>query len=573
MFFGIKTVKTVISLYLLAFVLLSVEGVYAANVEPSDQTGFLVVAADRGFVGNEEIRDAFEPFSASHPAALVFVTDERTQQTLQSALTTLHSRNVSRIVVLPLFISTAEPRYQLVHQLITRENKTVPTVFAPPYGESYFAVEALATWLRAMEHTARQHLLVVGYGTQNDTDRRAMYNDWMRIIKQASAGISFRSINALILPERAENESPEGYMNSTKRKLSNVLTSLPPTRNSKNQVVVFALGPKHDSMMSLEARLERLLPQNTALNSFGIEPQQLAMWMEREANRNLPLATEDTGVILFAHGSDFHWNENLRTAVQPLIDRYRIEFAFSMADPLTIEHALHKLEQRGAKAAIIVSAFATKNSFRKEIAHLVGIDIEDHQAEQNIANSDTQNGHGKHGHGESGKPVPRIMTSLPVIWTGGYEDSPLFAKALFDRVLALSKDPSKETVILTAHGTQDDQRNNEWLQNLESITHQMRSNGGENFKAFKVATWREDWPEKRAPWVKKTRAMVTEANKQGGTAIVIPARTTSTGPEKKFLDGLKFELGEGFAPHSLFTQWVDEQIQQGIKQHEEAINN
>ena len=573
MSFGIRTVKTVMSFYLLAFVLLSTGGAYATNTESTDQTGFLVIAADRGFVGNEEIREAFLPFSVNHPAALVFVTDERTQQTLQSALASLHSRNVSRIVVLPLFISAAEPHYQLIYQLITQKNKIAPTIFAQPYGESYFAVEALAAWLRTMEHTARQNLLVVGYGAQNDKDRRAMYNDWMRIIKQASAGINFRSINALILPERSENESPEGYMNSTKRKLSNVLTSLPAIKNSKNQVILFALGPKHDSMMSLDARLKQLLPQNAVLNNFGIEPQQLTMWMKREANRHLPLAAEDTGVILFAHGSDFHWNENLRTAVHPLMDRYKIEFAFSMADPLTIEHALHKLEQRGAKAAIIVSAFATKNSFRKEIAHLVGMDIEDPETKQAIANSKTQNGHGKHGHGESSKPVPRILTSLPAIWTGGYEDSPLFAKALFDRVLALSKDPSKETVILTAHGAQDDQHNDKWLQNLENITHQIRSNGGENFKAFKVATWREDWPKKRAPWVKKTRAMVTEANKQGGTAIVIPARTTSTGPEKKFLEGLKFELGEGFAPHPLFTQWVDEQIQQGIKQHEEAINN
>lgn len=580
MFFEIKmnkTAKIAVLQYLLGFALLNAVLTFASDQEPPvGKTGFLVVAADRGFVGNEEIRDAFEPFSSSHPAALVFVTDERTRQTLQSGLDSLRSQNIKRIVVLPLFISIAEPRYQLIHRLIAEENKTIPAVFARPYGESYFAVEALASRLRAMESATRQPLTVIGYGAQNDASRRAMHNDWMRIIRQASQGLDFRPVNTLILQERKEDESAEDYMNSTKRTLSNVLASPgSATVNSKNQVVVFALGPKNDSMMSLEARLKWLLPKNAVLNNLQIEPQQLAMWMEREANRNLPLTTENTGVILFAHGSDFHWNENLRVAVQPLVDRYKIEFAFSMADPLTIEHALRKLEQRGAKAAVIVSAYATRNSFRSEIEHLIGMDIEDYQAEQNTG-SDTHGGHSKHGHGghgEPAKPVPRILTSLPVIRTGGYEDSPLFAKALFDRVLALSRDPAKETVILTAHGAHDDQRNDEWLQKLESIINQMRRNGGKNFKAFKVATWREDWPEKRASWIKKTRAMVTEASKQGGTAIIIPARTTAVGPEKKFLSGLEFELGEGFAPHPFFTQWVDEQIQQGITLHSQAITN
>lgn len=574
MLFWIKTIQTAAWFYLLMFALLA-GSAHAAELKPADQTGFLIVAADRGFVGNEEIRDAFASFSANHPAALVFVTDERTRQTLQSGLASLHQQNIGRIVVLPLFISAAEPRYQLIRTLVTEENQTIPVTFTKPYGESYFAVEALATRLRGMQHTAQQHLLVVGYGAQNDTHRRAMYDDWMRIVKQASQGVSFRSINSLILLEAQKDEEPESYGNKTKQQLATALSSLgTATKNNKNQVIAFALGPKYDSMMSLESRLERLLPENAALNHFEIEPQHLAMWMEREASRNLPLAEEDTGVILFAHGSDFHWNENLRVAVEPLMKRYKIEFAFSMADPYTIERALHKLEQRGAKAAIVVSAFASRSSYRNEIGYLAGLDIEnqDDHIHDNNSGHGSHGGHGGHGgHAKSSTPVPRILTSLPVIWTGGYEDNPLFASALFDRVLALSKDPARETVILTAHGTQDDRKNDEWLEKLNSIASQMHDQGGQKFKAFKVATWREDWPDKRAPWVKKVRAMVTEASKQGDRVIVIPARTTSVGPEKRFLAGLEFELGEGFAPHPLFTQWVDEQIRQGINLHKEAL--
>jgi hypothetical protein len=46
--------------------------------------------------------------------------------------------------------------------------------------------------------------------------------------------------------------------------------------------------------------------------------------------------------------------------------------------------------------------------------------------------------------------------------------------------------------------------------------------------------------------------------------IVIPARTTAQGPEKRLLEGLTFVHGSGFAPHDKFVQWFEAQIQDGI---------
>lgn len=544
----------------LLLLLLFVFPVYAAKT-----AGFLVVAADRGFVGNEEIRDAFVPFAEKHLAELVFVTDERIQQMVQAAVKKLQEQKVDRLVVLPLFVSAAESRYQRVYKLITTEARRLPIVFAHPYGESYFAVETLAKHLRDIEQDARQQLLIIGYGAQNEADKKAMQADWERISKQASEGLDFAAVNTLILAERTKDDDPEGYSSAVKQQLTDALKS---TKSAQKRVVAFGLNPKHDSMMSLESRLKWQLPKDAKLINFQIEPAQLAMWMEREANRNLPLAAEDVGVILFAHGADFHWNENLRIAVQPLMERYKIEFAFSMADPLTIERALHRLEERGAKAAVVVSAYATRNSFRSSVSHLVGLDIENQQADK-AESAHKSGGHGHHG--ANSQSVPRILTALPVFWTGGYEDNPLFAAALFDRVLELSKEPTNETIILVAHGSVDDHQNETWLKRLQSIADHMRANGAKKFRDIKVGTWREDWPEKRKPWVKKIRDMVTEANQQNGTAIVIPARTTATGPEERFLDGLKFKLGTGFAPHPLFTQWVDDRVQDGLKQHVAAL--
>jgi hypothetical protein len=92
----------------------------------------------------------------------------------------------------------------------------------------------------------------------------------------------------------------------------------------------------------------------------------------------------------------------------------------------------------------------------------------------------------------------------------------------------------------------------------------MRASGGDRFRSIEVATWREDWPDKREAWIARVRAMVTAAQTDGGRALVIPARTNSRGPEREFLDGLNYSLGQGFAPHPLFARWVESQAEAGI---------
>jgi hypothetical protein len=93
----------------------------------------------------------------------------------------------------------------------------------------------------------------------------------------------------------------------------------------------------------------------------------------------------------------------------------------------------------------------------------------------------------------------------------------------------------------------------------------MRKNGGAGFRAIHTATWREDWPEKRVPAVEKVRSLVQEASGDGGRALVLPARTLGQGPECRLLEGLTFELGEGFAPHPLFARWAEQQVERALE--------
>jgi hypothetical protein len=94
------------------------------------------------------------------------------------------------------------------------------------------------------------------------------------------------------------------------------------------------------------------------------------------------------------------------------------------------------------------------------------------------------------------------------------------------------------------------------------------------FKDVKYQTWREDWEDKRGVRINAVKKMVKDAQQDGGTAIIIPARTTGEGPTKRFLgeasDEMNYIAGKGFAPHPLFPKWIKSQMQRGLETLEQT---
>ena len=78
----------------------------------------LLLAPDRGFLGNEEVRDAWEAFAQGTPGDVVFVTDERTRDSLNQAMRRLAEAGVGEVVALPLFLSAWDPRFVLARQIL-----------------------------------------------------------------------------------------------------------------------------------------------------------------------------------------------------------------------------------------------------------------------------------------------------------------------------------------------------------------------------------------------------------------------------------------------------------------------
>lgn len=515
--------------------------------------GVLVVASDRGFMGNEEVRAAFERFVAVERlrARLVFVTDARSVARIHQAVAELREEGAERVAVLPLFVAPSDPDLALVRSAL--EDATAPIVWAAPFGRSYFAVDALAEQLRGIEDAKRRRVVVLGYGAADPASRAAMERDLQQIADQAAAGLGFKQVTAVVAYD-AEGAEAEAREKEVWKDL--VAAMRGPGRPA---LVPFHLGPKLDSMMSLAAAVQRHLPDRVTFVDGDLGPDPaLATWMTREARRATGLGWEDLGVVLLAHGSDYEWNETMRQAAQGLANRVMVEFAFCMADQPVIERAVRRLEERGAKAIVVVRVFGLEQSFKGTVEHMFGLDVERGEHAAHYGSGQMHSGHG-------GVPGPRIETAAPVVTVGGLEAHPLFAEALLERARALSTDPGRETVILVAHGYGDEATNDHWRGVLDQLATWMRNNGGESFRAIRTGTWREDWPEQREAEVAAIRAMVEEASADGGRAIVIPARITGQGSEAQFLEGLRYVLGEGFAPSPQFDRWLDEQVAEGAR--------
>ena len=224
-----------------------------------------------------------------------------------------------------------------------------------------------------------------------------------------------------------------------------------------------------------------------------------------------------------------------------------------MADPDDLTKAVKRLEDRGVGVIVIVRVFGMRTSFRHSVERLIGMDIDAPE----LCQVDTGSSH-------YGTPPQRLRTTALVVTEGGLADSPLFAKALYDRASKLSSMQGKDTVIVVAHGKGREEANTQWLKVLASLSKQIQEMSAGKFKEVKYQTWREDWKDKRGTRIDSVKQMVIEANKAGGTAIIIPARTTGEGPTKRFLGEMKYKAGKGFAPHPLFPEWIESQMHKGI---------
>jgi sirohydrochlorin ferrochelatase len=526
----------------------------AAGGLQAQEPGFLLIAPDRGFLGNKEVREVYDTFRKDYRGRLVFITlaedyEEAVRQRFALALAELQEEGAKTIAVLPLILSDADPHLKKARRLLATLNPSLP--FAPPLAKDYLAAQILEDRAKALSQApAKERLVVVGFGATRSEEAEAIGQDLERLLREVKERLPFQGTTVAVLFHPAAEEAVLREGNGKAEDAIRTAASSP----LRTVVVPFHLGLKHTRSMELGRKIEGIvqgLP--IAYDGREILPHaNVALWLKKMANRWIKPAREEIGVVIMPHGAGEYVNEPILKAIEPLQRRYNLEVAFGMADVDTLQEAIDKIESRGARRILVLRLYNVSLSLKEETEYVLG-----------LSNSRPAIGH-YGGHGNADR-LPRVRTGALLSTIGGFDGDPLIAEVLYERVMEVSQAPEQETVILLAHGDGDEDKDRFWHKQMEAEAQYIKAKSANRFQAIHVATLREDWPDKREKVVTDLRELIAKTSRGGGRVLVISNRVAGAGPYRKYLRSLDYVLNDkGIAPHPNLTRWLEKEIKAWI---------
>lgn len=272
-------------------------------------------------------------------------------------------------------------------------------------------------------------------------------------------------------------------------------------------------------------------------------------------------ATGTRGTLLLAHGGDAEWNAEVGKVRDALEAQGPSEAAFGMADPAAIQAALDRLEARGAKRVVAVPLFVNSESeVMHQTRYVLGLaekpsEVLKHAADRMAAAG--RGHHGAHGHVHMYSET-RAVSRLPLTLTPALDGHPLVERILLARAQALSREPSREVVVLIGHGPVDDSALPRWEKTMARLSEGVRRAGA--FRGAAAFTIRDDAAaEVRQAAIAKMRGAVERLSK-GGRVLIVPHLIARGGIEKKIpeaLAGLDYAWdGKPLLPDPLIAEWA-----------------
>ncbi len=218
---------------------------------------------------------------------------------------------------------------------------------------------------------------------------------------------------------------------------------------------------------------------------------------------------ERIGILVIGHGSPSDsWCAPVRSAVQNVSSPYPVELGFLEFVPNeTINIAVDKLDEAGVTMIIAVPLFISSHSGHiGEIEYVLGLReelpmmsmmsmrvfVEGKELERSIVSLEgrycvsympvaetvsamgvTAKQHHGGGEAEEEELVP-VDTPAEIVLTNAIDDHWAIAAILVDHATMLIEDPANETIVLVAHGTDNESDFAGWVSSSESLAEQMR---------------------------------------------------------------------------------------------------
>lgn len=333
------------------------------------------------------------------------------------------------------------------------------------------------------------------------------------------------------------------------------------------------------------------------LKNFGIILINLILFCHSVRAQN------KIGVLVLAHGGNESWNQTVNETVEPLKKNFELEVTFGMADPNTMQTAINNLETKRVDKIVIVPLFISSFSpILRQNEYLLGLRKEladepmimDHSSENpslremNHAQmdhsmsgmhgnnsddpSDNHAWHSNHNmnHGNQQVELHPLHFKSKIVLTQALDDNPLVVEIITERIKELSKSPQDETIILVAHGPNDENDNKNWIKTMENISDKLREEfkGEKRFRNIFCTTVRDDAQKDIYEIAKENlRSIVRQASKDG-KVIVVPLLLSQGGIEEgivKRLEGLEYVWnGKTLLPDTNITKFIRLSVEKAI---------
>jgi len=251
--------------------------------------------------------------------------------------------------------------------------------------------------------------------------------------------------------------------------------------------------------------------------------------------------SETTGVLVVAHGGDARWNAHVKDAVAKVSEAFPAEVGFLMGVPdQRPEQGYDKLVSAGVTRVVVVPLFVSSWSDHYEQVRFIGGLREDYP------------------HAEHMKLV-QLRGPAPVAGvTPAMDDHVLLGAILADRARALSEQPGGESLVIVAHGPNEDAEADKWTTTIRRLGDQVRSATG--IGDVDVRLLRDDAPKPvKDRALAELRASVDRRSREGRVLVVpllmAPGKVASQIPE--VLEGLEFRWsGKTLLPDDRVAQWI-----------------
>lgn len=255
-------------------------------------------------------------------------------------------------------------------------------------------------------------------------------------------------------------------------------------------------------------------------------------------------------LLVVAHGSpQASWNERVIKLVEKINHPGPKDVAFLTGKPP--EHALPvvaaRLDQSGAKEIVVVPLLISSFS-------------EHYEEVRYFAGKRADLPHAEDEHGEPAAAA-QLKTTTPLRLTTAMDGHPLLTRILADQARPLVKNAMNESLVLIAHGPNEDSENERWLEHLSAHATKLKAELG--LRRVEVATLRDDAPkEVRAAATEKFRVIVSKAG-EDSRVLVLPVLVSVGHMQKEIrqrLTGLTFEMADGgVSNHPLLGEWIVQQ--------------